>query len=558
MSDSGAATGIEHTDGAQGIGLAMVETPLASEGVDCAAKASSGLMQSGSPSDRMDTSSPLIPIIQPASAASGATEMSASGGAGAGAAVRAYPSDGSPVNDLARILSRPSPFGNETGTLPNGVYEHGRATLEKVASTKVLVIGAGGLGCELLKGLALSGFTDIHVIDMDGIDLTNLNRQFLFRMKDIGRPKAQVAAEFIMARHPGVRVTPHMCYIQDKPSDFYKQFGVVIGGLDNLAARRWMNALLCSLVAVDDDGDITDPTTIIPYIDGGTEGFKGQVRVILPRITACFECSIDTFPPPTTFALCTIAETPRRPEHCIAYATMKLWPDANPGKKLGAYPPCHPSLANHAAPPRSHTVHYPTYTHKLADKDSPTDMHWVYERALERAASYGIEGVTYSLTLGVVKSIIPAIASTNALIASACVLECIKLVSFGAQTMDNYFMYMGGEGAYSLTTVYERKTDCTACGGSQATQHVSRHTTLEALVELLKTDVALQLSAPTIGGSAGVLYFSKPPPALAASMAAKRAQTLPTLGVEDGDELAVTDPIWPQEKALRLVIKYTD
>lgn len=130
----------------------------------------------------------------------------------------------------------------------------------------------------------MSGLRDLTVIDMDTIDVTNLNRQFLFRKKDVGKYKANVAAAFIEDRCSGVKVTPHTCMIQDFDSDFYDEFHVIISGLDNIEARRWLNALLHSMVKFDDDNK-PKLETVKPLVDGGTEGFRGQARLIMPFVS---------------------------------------------------------------------------------------------------------------------------------------------------------------------------------------------------------------------------------------------------------------------------------
>ena len=83
------------------------------------------------------------------------------------------------------------------------------STLQKIAAARVLVIGAGGIGCELLKNLVLTGFEDLEVIDLDTIDVSNLNRQFLFRPHHVSKSKAVVAAAAVREFNPAARVVAY-------------------------------------------------------------------------------------------------------------------------------------------------------------------------------------------------------------------------------------------------------------------------------------------------------------------------------------------------------------
>lgn len=373
--------------------------------------------------------------------------------------------------DLDKLLARP---GNIVGP---GFEPSAQLKDEIRQYVRVLVVGAGGLGCELLKDLALSGFQNLDVIDMDTIEVSNLNRQFLFRFQDVGKSKAEVAAKRVMERVGGVNIVPHFCRIEDKDIEFYNDFNIIVLGLDSIEARSYINSVACSFLEYDsDDNPIAE--TVKPMVDGGTEGFKGHARVILPGTTPCFECNIWLFPPQVKFPLCTLAETPRTAAHCIEYAHLIKWDEVHSGKAF--------------------------------DPDDPEHMQWVYSEAVKRAELFGIPGVTYSLTQGVVKNIIPAIASTNAIISAACALEALKIVSGCSKTLSNYLTYNGLEGTHIKVTDFVKDKDCLVCGPGTLVE-LDTSVTLSQFIELLGEHPKLLLTKPSITHRGNNLYMQAPP-----------------------------------------------
>eukprot|EP00914_Ancora_sagittata_P029130 GHVO01057574.1.p1 GENE.GHVO01057574.1~~GHVO01057574.1.p1 ORF type:complete len:433 (-),score=56.52 GHVO01057574.1:213-1511(-) len=421
---------------------------------------------------------------------------------------------------LHRLIERPQPMAETHDQDPAETMEYLRSTC------RVLVVGAGGLGCEILKGLCMSGFKNIDVIDMDNVDVTNLNRQFLFRRTDIGRSKAVAAAAFVnhRCRSLGVAVRAHTSRVQDMDISFYKQFNIVISGLDNTEARRFLNSMMHSLVEINKEGDV-DVGSIIPYLDGGTEGMKGQSRVILPTMTSCFECSLETLTPKVTYPLCTIAETPRLPEHCIEYALVVLWTREFPSTPI--------------------------------DTDNPGHIDWLFNEALSRASVYGIDGVTRMLTLGVVRRIIPAVAATNSVIAASVVNEALKLSIYCAPVMNNYMLYNGEDGVHTLTFPYEKVRDCLVCGGDQRSLELSPTKTLEEVLGIL-AEAPFHLLKPSLSTGNGIVFLQNPP-ALRAMHEYKLKMKIQDLAkteelMSDEQEIAVTDA--SLQKVLYLRVKW--
>ena len=201
----------------------------------------------------------------------------------------------------------------------------------QIQTSNILCVGAGGIGCELLKDMALSGFRRVTVVDLDTIDVSNLNRQLLFRGQHVGMPKCTVACEVATNMVPPSSIVSegattdaatesssddlpdikyqayhgNVCDTSKFNVPFMKEFDLVVNALDNVEARRRVNRLC---LAAD-----------VALIEAGTTGYLGQVTVIHKSSeVACYECT--TQETQKVYPICTIRSTPSMPVHTIVWS----------------------------------------------------------------------------------------------------------------------------------------------------------------------------------------------------------------------------------------------
>jgi adenylyltransferase/sulfurtransferase len=150
---------------------------------------------------------------------------------------------------------------------------------ERLRAARVLVVGAGALGNEVVKNLALLGLGTTYLIDFDVVETSNLSRSVLFREGDGDQPKALVAARRALELNPEISIIPiHGDVITDLGLGLFRDVDLVIGCLDNREARLWVNRQ-CWKVST-------------PWIDAGIQEIQGVVKVFVPPDSACYECAM--------------------------------------------------------------------------------------------------------------------------------------------------------------------------------------------------------------------------------------------------------------------------
>jgi len=172
-------------------------------------------------------------------------------------------------------------------TLP----EVGEAGQQRLLAARVLLVGAGGLGCPAAQYLAAAGVGTLGLIDFDRIDASNLQRQILYGTGDVGRPKVEVARERISALNPDVEVECHDTRLSAANAlELFAAYDLVVDGSDNFSTRYLVN-----------DAAVRLGKTVV---HGAVLRFEGQASVFAPGVGPCYRCLHPEPPPPGAVPSC--------------------------------------------------------------------------------------------------------------------------------------------------------------------------------------------------------------------------------------------------------------
>jgi ubiquitin-activating enzyme E1 len=185
----------------------------------------------------------------------------------------------------------------------------GKEYQDKLLAQKLFVVGAGAIGCEHLKNFSMMGIGNLIVTDMDTIEKSNLNRQFLFRPSDIGQMKSVAACREAKIMNPDIEVSAHQNKVGHETmniynEEFFKSLTCVANALDNVQARLFVDSLCVTYGK--------------GLLESGTLGAKGNVQVIVPHLTESYGSSQD--PPEESIPVCTLKNFPYTIDHTIQYA----------------------------------------------------------------------------------------------------------------------------------------------------------------------------------------------------------------------------------------------
>jgi len=174
------------------------------------------------------------------------------------------------------------------------IPEVGLAGQQKLKESSVLIVGCGGLGSPLALYLAAAGIGRIGIVDYDKVDLSNLHRQVIYKVEDIGKPKTAVVKDHIQAINPEIKVDAYEALFTSKNAkDISALYQVLIDGTDNIPTRYLINDL-CVFSGK-------------PYVYGAVYRFVGQVGVFDSTKGACYRCIFPKPPPPELMTPCSVA-----------------------------------------------------------------------------------------------------------------------------------------------------------------------------------------------------------------------------------------------------------